>query len=223
VAGRRSRRVRSLAAPLHVEIAVLTNVELDHHDAFGSLHELEAGLPRVPRRARDGGDLGPPRAARAAGRAGAPVRRCVAGAACRWLAVRAKWRCRRACGARRPQRPQRGGRAHRGGARRRRRRRAAAASGSSAEHGAALRAARAQPSGAEVYDDYAHHPTEVAATLAAARTLEPQRLIAVFQPHLYSRTRALRPRVRRCAGGRRRGRRAGRLRGARARRMTSRA
>jgi UDP-N-acetylmuramate--alanine ligase len=39
-----------------------------------------------------------------------------------------------------------------------------------------------------VYDDYAHHATEVAATLAAARALAPQRLIAVFQPHLYSRT-----------------------------------
>jgi UDP-N-acetylmuramate--alanine ligase len=47
------------------------------------------------------------------------------------------------------------------------------------------------PSGADVYDDYAHHPTEVRATLEAARTLEPDRLVAVFQPHLYSRTRAL--------------------------------
>jgi UDP-N-acetylmuramate--alanine ligase len=45
--------------------------------------------------------------------------------------------------------------------------------------------------GARVYDDYAHHPTEVAATLAGARTLAPKRLIAVFQPHLYSRTRLL--------------------------------
>jgi UDP-N-acetylmuramate--alanine ligase len=47
------------------------------------------------------------------------------------------------------------------------------------------------PLGVPVYDDYAHHPTEVAAALAAARTLEPRRLAAVFQPHLYSRTRAL--------------------------------
>ena len=46
-------------------------------------------------------------------------------------------------------------------------------------------------SGAEVVDDYAHHPTEVAATLAAARTLEPARLVAVFQPHLFSRTERL--------------------------------
>jgi UDP-N-acetylmuramate--alanine ligase len=48
--------------------------------------------------------------------------------------------------------------------------------------------------GALVYDDYAHHPTEVRATLEAARGLaaaEGRRLVAVFQPHLYSRTRAL--------------------------------
>jgi UDP-N-acetylmuramate--alanine ligase len=42
--------------------------------------------------------------------------------------------------------------------------------------------------GALVVDDYAHHPTEVAATLEAARTLGPRRVIAVFQPHLFSRT-----------------------------------
>jgi UDP-N-acetylmuramate--alanine ligase len=47
------------------------------------------------------------------------------------------------------------------------------------------------PAGAAVFDDYSHHPTEVAAALAAARTLAPDRLVAVFQPHLYSRTRAL--------------------------------
>ena len=45
------------------------------------------------------------------------------------------------------------------------------------------------PSGAEVVDDYAHHPTEVRATIAAARTLGPRRLVAAFQPHLFSRTR----------------------------------
>ena len=45
--------------------------------------------------------------------------------------------------------------------------------------------------GAWVYDDYAHHPMKVAAAIAAARTLAPRRLVVVFQPHLYSRTRAL--------------------------------
>jgi UDP-N-acetylmuramate--alanine ligase len=47
------------------------------------------------------------------------------------------------------------------------------------------------PGGASVYDDYAHHPTKVAAAIATARTLAPPRLVAVFQPHLYSRTQAL--------------------------------
>jgi len=42
-----------------------------------------------------------------------------------------------------------------------------------------------------IYDDYAHHPTEVRAALSALRELDPSRLIAVFQPHLYSRTKAL--------------------------------
>jgi UDP-N-acetylmuramate--alanine ligase len=52
---------------------------------------------------------------------------------------------------------------------------------------------KGERNGARVYDDYAHHPTEVAATLEAARELGPRRLIAAFQPHLYSRTKALAP------------------------------
>jgi UDP-N-acetylmuramate--alanine ligase len=45
-------------------------------------------------------------------------------------------------------------------------------------------------SGVRVVDDYAHHPTEVQATLEGARNCWPEsRIIAVFQPHLYSRTR----------------------------------
>jgi UDP-N-acetylmuramate--alanine ligase len=50
---------------------------------------------------------------------------------------------------------------------------------------------RGRRAGAAIYDDYAHHPTEVSAALAALRELGPRRLIAVFQPHLYSRTKAL--------------------------------
>lgn len=43
--------------------------------------------------------------------------------------------------------------------------------------------------GISVYDDYAHHPTEIAATLRAARLVYPKaRLICAFQPHRYSRT-----------------------------------
>ena len=47
---------------------------------------------------------------------------------------------------------------------------------------------RARIGGVTVVDDYAHHPTEVAATIAAARVGEPRRLVAVFQPHRFSRT-----------------------------------
>jgi UDP-N-acetylmuramate--alanine ligase len=45
--------------------------------------------------------------------------------------------------------------------------------------------------GVAVVDDYAHHPSELAATLSAARQAYPgRRLVAVFQPHLFSRTAA---------------------------------
>jgi UDP-N-acetylmuramate--alanine ligase len=49
-----------------------------------------------------------------------------------------------------------------------------------------------QEAGITVIDDYAHHPTEIRATLAAARARYPQAQVwALFQPHTYSRTRAL--------------------------------
>lgn len=43
--------------------------------------------------------------------------------------------------------------------------------------------------GITVVEDYAHHPTEIASTLEAVRWVEPKRVIAVFQPHLFSRTK----------------------------------
>jgi UDP-N-acetylmuramate--L-alanine ligase len=48
-----------------------------------------------------------------------------------------------------------------------------------------------RPGGVTVVDDYAHHPTEVAATVAAARGTTRGRVIAVYVPHTYSRTRTL--------------------------------
>lgn len=48
-------------------------------------------------------------------------------------------------------------------------------------------------SGAMVIDDYAHHPTEMKATLKTAREMDYDRIICVFQPHTYSRTKALLP------------------------------
>jgi len=40
-------------------------------------------------------------------------------------------------------------------------------------------------------DDYAHHPTEIRATLQATKNASPKRVVAVFQPHRYTRTRQL--------------------------------
>ena len=51
---------------------------------------------------------------------------------------------------------------------------------------------RGEAGGVRVFDDYGHHPREIAVTLAAARAeVDDGRLLVVFQPHLYSRTRHL--------------------------------
>ena len=56
---------------------------------------------------------------------------------------------------------------------------------------------RGEAAGVRVFDDYGHHPTEVAATLAAAKGLGG-RVLVVFQPHRYSRTQSLREEFGRC-------------------------
>lgn len=60
-------------------------------------------------------------------------------------------------------------------------------------HGAHRRFQRhGEVAGIQVIDDYAHHPTELKATLSAARQIHPDgRIVAVFQPHRYSRTKQL--------------------------------
>ena len=45
--------------------------------------------------------------------------------------------------------------------------------------------------GADVYDDYAHHPDELKATIEAVRTMKYDRVVIAFQPHTYTRTKAL--------------------------------
>lgn len=47
--------------------------------------------------------------------------------------------------------------------------------------------------GVRIYDDYAHHPTEIRATLTAAQSFDRGRIITIFQPHTYTRTKALLP------------------------------
>ena len=60
-------------------------------------------------------------------------------------------------------------------------------------HGAKRRfQTKGKERGVWVVDDYAHHPTEIAVTLTAARATNPTRLICVFQPHRYTRTQLLR-------------------------------
>ena len=64
--------------------------------------------------------------------------------------------------------------------------------GIEAFHGAGRRLEyKGSYNGAEVYDDYAHHPDELAATLEAVRSMGKQRVVLAFQPHTYTRTKAL--------------------------------
>jgi UDP-N-acetylmuramate--alanine ligase len=50
---------------------------------------------------------------------------------------------------------------------------------------------KGEKQGVLVVDDYGHHPTEIIATLSAARSASDRRIVAVFQPHRYTRTQAL--------------------------------
>ena len=59
-------------------------------------------------------------------------------------------------------------------------------------HGAGRRMEyKGEYNGAMVYDDYAHHPDELAATIEAVRSMGDHRLVVAFQPHTYTRTKAL--------------------------------
>ena len=67
-----------------------------------------------------------------------------------------------------------------------------AARGLASFHGAGRRMEyKGKFNGADVYDDYAHHPGELAATFDAVRTMGYNRVIVAFQPHTYTRTHAL--------------------------------
>jgi UDP-N-acetylmuramate--alanine ligase len=174
------------------EVAVLTNAELDHHSTYASRLDLEQTLREFMSRAEGGAvvwdrpsllALCPPGAIGYDAPDAAPTD---AGVRFSWrgliveLSVPGAHNAINAAGALT----------------------AAALTGADPERAAAalatFRGAKRRfewlgetAAGAALYDDYAHHPTEVAAVLAAARTRGPHRLIAVFQPHLYSRTRAL--------------------------------
>ena len=68
----------------------------------------------------------------------------------------------------------------------------AIAAGLNAYHGAARRFEyKGEYNGAKIYDDYAHHPGELHVLMDTVKTLGYQRIICAFQPHTYSRTKAL--------------------------------
>lgn len=175
---------------LHPEVAIVTNLELDHHTTYASTVDLErtfstflsqartAVLPAALRGLREEGPVvefaAEPHASPGGGVAftwhGTEVRLAVPGEHNARNAAAALEACRLA------------------GADE-----AAAIAALAEFQGAGRRFERlgTTASGALVVDDYAHHPTEVAATIAAARSLAPRRVVAVFQPHLFSRTELL--------------------------------
>jgi UDP-N-acetylmuramate--alanine ligase len=147
---------------LHPRIAVLTNVELDHHATFASETEVRALFERwlasAPQAVR-GDELEP--VALELGIPGEHNRRNAASAlAALELAGVRRGEAERVL----PEFTGAGRRFER----------------------------RGEAGGVTVFDDYGHHPREIAATIAAARsTAGAGRVLVVFQPHLYSRTRHL--------------------------------
>ncbi len=144
------------------EIAVITNIEMDHHSRWGSMAELRAAFDRFAAAAEvarfDADSPGPARLSLAVPGAHNVLnaRAALAAAELAGFDLDAV---------------------------------AAALAGFPGVHRRLeLKGERA---GARIYDDYAHHPTEVRAALTALREMAPARLIAVFQPHLYSRTKVL--------------------------------
>lgn len=175
------------------EIAVLTNAELDHHSTYGSRLELEETFAQFTAGAEAAVVWDRPELLRIASGA----RRVVPydapapdptpeGTRFEWrglrvaLAVPGDHNAVNAAGALTA--------AALAGAEP-----AAAVAAIASFHGARRRLERMGETygGVPVYDDYAHHPTELRAAIAGARELGAKRLVAVFQPHLYSRTRAL--------------------------------
>jgi UDP-N-acetylmuramate--alanine ligase len=171
---------------LETDVAVVLNIELDHHATYGSLAELvevfdtfRAAAPQrvvAPELARPGDVVFAPE----------DLTLEPGGSRFRWrghdvrLAVPGAHNAHNAAAALEAARLAGADEA-----------RAVAALADFAGAGRRFERLGRTPSGADVVDDYAHHPTEVAATIAAARSLQPRRLVAVFQPHLYSRTQQL--------------------------------
>ena len=194
---------------LSPEVAVLTNVEADHLDVYGDLDGVRAAFSGFVDRLGEGGTLwvcgDDPGASRLGVEAGRRARSYGIGAGATLRASRVAMDTRGATFALH----ENGRRAIAVGVRgpgRHNVLNALAAAGVGRSLGAGWEEIRAGlaayrgvarryeflgcAAGVKVIDDYAHHPTEIAATLAAARKANPRRrLVAVFQPHLFTRTR----------------------------------
>jgi UDP-N-acetylmuramate--alanine ligase len=177
---------RSMLA-LDVDVAVVLNIELDHHATYGSLAEVVAVFDAF--RAAAPQRVVAPGLARAGDTVFAVEDLLLAdgGSRFRWrghevvLQVPGEHNARNAAAALEAIRV--AGAADEAAA--------VAALASFAGAGRRFERLGRTAAGAEVIDDYAHHPTEVAATIAAARSLAARRVVAIFQPHLFSRTREL--------------------------------
>ncbi len=176
---------------LHVEVAVLTNVELDHHASFASLAQLRAAFRELLAKPPSAVVWNRPELLEL--RAGAVTPYDAHALTLTAGGSRFVWRERSVC----LSVPGAHNAVNAAGALE-----AALIAGADPERaidglagfagaGRRFQLVERTVGGAAVYEDYAHHPTEVAATLTAARTFEPRRLVAVFQPHLYSRTALL--------------------------------
>jgi UDP-N-acetylmuramate--alanine ligase len=182
---------RSMLA-IETDVAVVTNVELDHHATYGSLEELREVFReflKSPEQAViwDRPELVELRGGRQLIAYDARQAELVAGGArMRWrdhdvaLSVPGIHNARNAVAALEAAVLAGAGEAA-----------AVAAIASFEGAGRRFETLGHSAAGALVIDDYAHHPTEIEATIAAARTLGEGRVIAAFQPHLFSRTEHL--------------------------------
>ena len=146
---------------LPAEIGVITNVDLDHHSAFASTAELEERFETWAASLPAGHVVWGREVEPASLELAVPGEHNRVNAACALTALELAGYGREAA--------------------------AAALVGF---HGVGRRLeSHGEAGGVRLYDDYAHHPAEVAATLAAARSLAPDgRIVVLFQPHLFSRT-----------------------------------
>jgi UDP-N-acetylmuramate--alanine ligase len=177
---------------LNVDVAVVTNVELDHHATFGSLAEVRdvfrTFLAQPPAAVLwDRPDVVELRGGRPFTAFDVPAPELDGdGSSFAWRGQQVRLRVPGAHNARNAAAALEASLLAGADAAR-----AAAALADFAGAGRRFQELGTTAEGARVVDDYAHHPTEVAATIDAARTRRPRRVVAVFQPHLYSRTQRL--------------------------------